>query len=254
MNFERKLNDYKETIKIIPNEQRIEETIRKSIDVFCAVEQERLLSYWSFLWVQFKLIRKRWWIFQFLLLFALWISLPSIQNEQSMQRTMGIIASLFVILIIPELWKNQTYRSMEIECTSYYSLRQIYAARMLIFGIVDVVLITLFCGLSSVVWNVAFSQLVVQFILPMVITSCICFRILCSKYPYGETFAVMMCILCSAVWVFIVLNEMIYTLIAFPLWFAILGIALVFLMFTVYRTISCCNNYWEANSNGIEVR
>ena len=254
MNFERKLNDYKETIKIIPNEQRIEETIRKSIDVFCAVEQERLLSYWSFLWVQFKLIRKRWWIFQFLLLFALWISLPSIQNEQSMQRTMGIIASLFVILIIPELWKNQTYRSMEIEGTSYYSLRQIYAARMLIFGIVDVVLITLFCGLSSVVWNVAFSQLVVQFILPMVITSCICFRILCSKYPYGETFAVMMCILCSAVWVFIVLNEMIYTLIAFPLWFAILGIALVFLMFTVYRTISCCNNYWEANSNGIEVR
>ena len=254
MNFERKLNDYKETIKIIPNEQRIEETIRKSIDVFCAVEQERLLSYWSFLWVQFKLIRKRWWIFQFLLLFALWISLPSLQNEQSMQRTMGIIASLFVILIIPELWKNQTYRSMEIECTSYYSLRQIYAARMLIFGIVDVVLITLSCGLSSVVWNVAFSQLVVQFILPMVITSCICFRILCSKYPYGETFAVMMCILCSAVWVFIVLNEMIYTLIAFPLWFAILGIALVFLMFTVYRTISCCNNYWEANSNGIEVR
>lgn len=254
MNFERKLNDYKETIKIIPNEQRIEETIRKSIDVFCAVEQERLLSYWSFLWVQFKLIRKRWWIFQFLLLFALWISLPSIQNEQSMQRTMGIIASLFVILIIPELWKNQTYRSMEIEGTSYYSLRQIYAARMLLFGIVDVVLITLFCGLSSVVWNVAFSQLVVQFILPMVITSCICFRILCSKYPYGETFAVMMCILCSAVWVFIVLNEMIYTLIAFPLWFAILGIALVFLMFTVYRTISCCNNYWEANSNGIEVR
>ena len=254
MNFERKLNDYKETIKIIPNEQRIEETIRKSIEVFCVAEQERLLSYWSFLWVQFKLIRKRWWIFQFLLLFALWISLPSIQNEQSMQRTMGIIASLFVILIIPELWKNQTYRSMEIECTSYYSLRQIYAARMLIFGIVDVVLITLFCGLSSVVWNVAFSQLVVQFILPMVITSCICFRILCSKYPYGETFAVMMCILCSAVWVFIVLNEMIYTLIAFPLWFAILGIALVFLMFTVYRTISCCNNYWEANSNGIEVR
>jgi len=254
MNFERKLNDYKETMKIIPDEQRIEETIKKSIDVFCAVEQERLLNYWEFLWGQFKLIRKRWWMLQFLLLFALWISLPSLQSEQSTQRTMGIIASLFVILIIPELWKNQTYQSMEIEGTSYYSLRQIYAARMLLFGIVDIVLITLFCGLSSVVWNVTFSQLVVQFILPMVVTSCICFRILCSKYPFGETFAVMMCILWSVVWVLVVLNEMIYTLVAFPLWLTILGIALVFLVFTVYRTICCCNNYWEVNSNGIEIR
>jgi len=254
MNFERKMNDCKETMKIIPDEQRIEETIKKSIDVFCSVEQERLLSYWEFLWGQFKLIRKRWWSFQFMILFALWVSLPSLQSEQLSQRTMGIMASLFVILIIPELWKNQTYHSMEIEGTSYYSLRQIYAARMLLFGIVDIVLITLFCGVSSVVWNVTFSQLIVQFILPMVVTSCICFRILCSKYPFGETFAVTMCILWSAVWVLVVLNETIYALIAFPLWIAILGIFLVFLVFTIHRTIYCCNNYWEVNSNGIEIR
>lgn len=254
MNLERKLNDYKETMKIIPDEQEIEETIKKSIDVFCSVEQGKLLNYWEFLWGQFKLIRKRWWIFQFLLLLALWISFPSLQSEQSTQKTMGIIASLFVILIIPELWKNQTYHSMEIEGTSYYSLRQIYAARMLLFGIVDIVLITFFCGLSSTVWNVTFSQLVVQFILPMVVTSCICFHILCSKYPFGETFAVTMCILWSAVWVLVALNETIYALVVFPLWLAILGIALVFLAFTIYRTIYGCNNYWEVISNGTDIR
>ena len=164
------------------------------------------------------------------------------------------MSSLFVILIIPELWKNQTYRSMEIEATSYYSLRQIYAARMLLFGVVDIVLISLFCGMSSVVWNVTFSQLIVQFILPMVVASCICFSILCSKYPFGETFAVMMCILWSAAWILVVLNEKIYALIAFPLWLTILGIALVFLVFTIYRTIYCCNNYWEVSSNGIDIR
>ena len=254
MNFERKLNDYKDTMKLIPDEQRIEETIKMSIDAFCSVEQERLLTYWGFLWGQFKLIRKRWWFFQFLILFGLWVSMPSLQSGQSMQRIMGIMASLFVILIIPELWKNQTYHSMEIEGTSYYSLRQIYAARMLLFGVVDIGLITLFCGCSSVIWNVTFSQLVVQFVLPMVVTACICFRILCSKYPYGEIFAVTMCILWSAVWVLVVLNEMIYALVAFPLWLAILGIALVFLVFTIYRTIYGCNNYWEVNSNGIEIR
>lgn len=254
MNFERKLNDYKENMKLIPDEQRIKETVKKSIDAFCSTEQDRLLNYWEFLLEQLRMIQKRWWIFQFMLLFALWISLPSLQSTQLIQRVMGVMASLFVILIIPELWKNQTHRAMEIEASSYYSLRQIYAARMLLFGIVDIVLVTFFCGLSSAVWDVTFSQLVVQFILPMVVTSCICFGILCSKYPFGETFAVMMCILWSAVWVLVVINETIYISIAFPLWLFILAIALTFLSFTIYQTIYCCNYYWEVNSNGIDIR
>lgn len=254
MNLERKLNDYKKTMKIIPNEHNIEETIKKSIDTFCAIEQERLLNYWEFLWGQLRVIRKRWWIFQFLILLALWLSLPSLQSDQLMQRAMGVVAALFVILIIPELWKNQTYQSMEIESTAYYSLKQIYAARMLLFGIVDIVLVSFFCGLASVAWNVTFSQLVVQFILPMVVTSCICFGILCSKYPLSEVFAVTMCVLWSAVWILVILNEPIYASVAFPLWLAILGIALVFLIVTIYQTIYRCNNYWEVNSNGIEIR
>ena len=254
MNFERKMNDYKNSIKIFTDEQRIQETIKKSIDSFCSSEQDRLLNYWDFLWEQFKLIRKRWWIGQFLLLFVLWMALPSLQSNQFAQRTMGIIASLFVILIIPELWKNKTYQSMEIEGASYYSLRQIYAARMLIIGVVDITLITFFCGLSSVVWNITFAQLVVQFILPMVITSYICFCILYSKHSFRETFAITMCIVWSAIWAFIVMNEMIYALIAFPLWFAILGVVLLLLAYTIYRTINCSNDYWEVNTNGIEIR
>ena len=55
------------------------------------------------------------------------------------QRSMGVIASLFVILIIPELWKNRTFQCMEIEASSYYSLRQVYAARMLLFGMAMVI-------------------------------------------------------------------------------------------------------------------
>ncbi len=254
MNFERKINNYKESMKIIPNEQNIKETVKKSFDAFCSTEQERLLNYWEFLWMQLGLIRKRWWVFQLLLLFILWVTLPSLQSEQLIQRTLGVMASLFVILIIPELWKNQTNYSMEIEATSYYSLRQIYAARMLLFGIVDIMLITFFCGLSSVAWGVTFSQLIVQFILPMVVASCICFSILCSKYRCSETFAIMMCILWNVIWILVVSNEAIYASIAFPLWLAFLGIALIFLAFTVYRTIYCCNDYWEVNINGIDIR
>lgn len=246
MNLEEKLKDYKEDMKVIPNEQNIKETIRKSIDVYCLAEQERLLTYWEFLWVQLRLIRKRWWFFQLLLLSALWV-LPALQGWHPTQRYMGVEATLFIILIIPEFWKSQTYQSMEIETVSYYSLRQIYSARMLLFGIVDIVLITLFCWLSFATLNVTLSQILVQFIFPMVVTAGICFGMLCSKHLFSETVAVMMCIGWSGIWLFIVSNEKIYAAITYPLWLAFLGIALLFAAFTIYRTIICCEDYWEGN-------
>lgn len=36
---------------------------------------------------------------------------------------MGVASSLFVILMIPELWKNRSCGCMEIEAASCYSLR-----------------------------------------------------------------------------------------------------------------------------------
>ena len=249
MNLEKKLKDYGESMKIIPDEQKVTETIRKSMEVYCLAEQERLLTYWEFLWTQLWLIRKRWWLFQLLLLTWLWAVLPTIRTEQLVQRIFGVTASLFIILIIPELWKNQTCQSMEIEAASYYSLRRIYAARMLLFGIVDIILITLFCTSAAVRMDLMFSQLLIQFLFPMTVTAAICFGILCSRYPFGETAAMMMCIAWSAVWLGIILNEKIYAAITFPLWLTFIGIAFVFLAFTVYQTLRSCNHYWEVKAD-----
>ena len=254
MDLEKKLKDHRKNIKIIPNEQKVSDTIRKSMEVYCLVEQERLLTYWGFLWEQFCLIRKRWWLSQFLILVLLWAVLPSIQVEHLLERILGVAASLFIILIIPELWKNKTYQSMEIEAASYYSLRQIYAARMLLFGLVDIVLITLFCISAAVTAGVLFSQLLVQFLFPMTVTTAICFGILCSKYSIGETAVIMMCIAWNAIWLVVILNEKIYTAITFPLWVTFIGIAFIFLVFTIYRTLHGCSNYWEVKSNEIGLR
>ena len=254
MNLEEKLKAYKENVKIVPNERSINETVKKSIDAFCFVEQERLLNYREFLWAQFRLIRKKWWLFQLILLSALGAALPSLQGEYYTQRFMGVAASLFIILIIPEFWKSQTYQSMEIESVSYYSLRQIYSARMLLFGIVDIVLITFFCWLSLAALNVKLSQILVQFIFPMAVTACICFGMLCSRHPFSETVAVMMCTVWSGVWLSIVLNERIYAAITYPLWLTFLGIALLFLVFAVYRTLYCCNDFEGRYIYEIDIR
>jgi len=254
MNLEKELKDYGESMKIIPNEQKITETVRKSMEAYCLAEQERSLTYWEFLWAQLRLIRKRWWLFQLLLLLLLWAVLPSIQVEQLVQRILGVAASLFIILIIPELWRNQACQSMEIEAASYYSLRQIYAARMLLFGIVDIVLITFFCMSATVTMDILLSQLFIQFLFPMTVTTAICFGILCSKYPFRETTAMMMCIAWSTLWLVVILNEKIYTAVTFPLWLIFIGIAFTFLIFTVYRSIHCCNHYWEVTSNEFGIR
>lgn len=254
MNLEEQLANYRKTAKAEPEEGKIQETIKKSKDVFYAIEQERRLSYHDFLWAQLKVIQKRWWIFQFLLLCILGTMLVSTYEDTYTQRGMGVMASLFVILIIPEFWKNRSCRCMEIEESSYYFLRQIYAARMVLFGIVDILLLTVFCATVTMGLHFELTKLLVQFLLPMIVTACICFGTLCSKYILNETVAIALCIAWSGLWSMITLNQKAYTMITLPIWLALVIFALIFLCITVYHTLNSCNKYWEVAFNEIGIK
>ncbi len=251
MNLEEKVGRYKEMIQINPQEERIQETIRKSKNAFFMAEQKKMISYHEFLWIQLNAIQKKWWVLQFLVLASLWVALTSIQDELYITRSMGVAASLFVILIIPELWKNRSCACMEIEASSYYSLKQVYAARMLLFGVIDIFFITLFLGTVSIGLHFELIELIVQFLFPLCVTACICFGILCSKCFFSETVAIVLCIIWSAVWLFIVLNESIYTIITIPIWLALFGLAVFFLAFTVCRILKSCNKYLEVSFDEI---
>lgn len=253
MNLEEQLIAYKKTTQAIPREEKIQETIGKSKEIFFLSEREGVLAYHAFLWVQFKTIQKRWWGLQFLVLLFLWFVLLREQEYVYVERGMGVAASLFVILIIPELWKNRSSRSMEIEAVSYFSLRQIYAARMLLFGVCDIFLISVFCGAASAGLHMELTELIVQFLFPLSVTACICFGTLCSKRCFSETAALALCIVWSALWMFLVLNESIYARITFPIWLCFLGMAVVYLAAMVCRTLKCCNHYWEVQLDGSEV-
>lgn len=252
MNPEEKLVAYKKLERIEPSETKIQEAVSKSEQVFLAAEQKEMLSYHEFLWAQLHVIKKRWWIFQFLLLLALWNILAFEQESIYVQRGMGIMATLFVILIIPELWRNRSSQSMEVEAVSYYSLRQVYAARMLLFGLTDIFLVAAFCQMASVGLHVKLPELVVQFLFPLSVTSCICFGTLCSKRCFSEAVAIALCVVWSAVWLCVVLNENIYERITFPIWLGLLGFAFICLGVMVYRTLKHCNGYLEMLFEGIE--
>ena len=249
MGLEERLKNYRDATQTEPGDEKIRETVARCKNTFFMAEKEKMLPYHEFLWMQLRAMQKRWWLLQFLLLTMLWLILSSVQEELYITRSMGVAAPLFVILIIPELWKNRTYGCMEIEAVTYYSLRQVYAARMLLFGITDVFLLTIFCWTASVGLHYDLSHLLVQFLFPLAVTACICFGILCSRRCLSETTAIFLCIIWSAGWLFIVLNNEVYARIAIPVWGALLCGMILFLVFAVCRVIHMSNQYLEVFSD-----
>lgn len=250
--FEEKLKIYDEAARIPVREEAVQRTVQRSRAAFYENQRNEVASYWEFLLAQFRIVQKRWWGLQFLVLLSFWLLFRPAAELGVVHRSMGIAATLFIVLVIPELWKNRSSQSMEVEAASYYSLRQIYAARMTLFGIVDVILVTLFCGMASAALDLAMAELLTQFLFPMVVTACICFGVLCSKRCFSEFFAIGLCLIWSALWWLLVLNEDFYAQIALPVWLGLLAMALAFLAFAIHRTLKGCNNFWEVNLNGIE--
>lgn len=235
-----------------PNEEKIKDTVNKSIEIFYLKEQEKLLTYREFLWIQFCTTKKIWWILQVLLLLGIGIIFSVHEEDFLVQRGLGIASVLFVILIIPELWKNKSNQCMEIENVSYYSLRQIYSTRIFLFGLVDVVLLTAFCLFSHGILHITLLSLLSQFVFPAVVTACICFGLLCNKRNIKEASSIIFCILWNIVWWLLTADEKLYSVIKLPMWIFLLGIALLILGNMIYRTIHSCSDYWEEYSNGIK--
>lgn len=253
MDLKEQLLSYKQMTQTEADRQKMQETAGKAKEAFYKAEQEAMLSYHEFLWTQFKILQKKWWVFQFLLLCAAGSMFVSSHEESYIWKGLGVMAVLFVILIIPELWKNRTCQSMEIEEASFYSLKQIYAARMVLFGAVDMLLLTAFCGTMTLGLHLEFMQLLVQFLLPMLVTACICFGTLCSRRNVNENAAIFLCILWSLLWLALTFNEKVYAMVTMPVWLLLTGCSFVFLCAAVYRSLHRCEAYWEVVLDGIGI-
>ncbi len=235
---------------IIPREEKILETIVSCKEVYFQQEQNHLLTYREFLWTQLRYTRKRWWALQAALLAFAIQMLPTMDTYFTQVRSMGVIGCLFVVLMIPELWRNRETDSVQVEAACLYSLRQVYAARITLFGMVDVALLTLF---SLSLGNLGFTlvEVLAHFLLPVTVTACICFWLLCGKQSWSETVSLAACLLFGAAWWLLMMNEQIYTMIVPGVWAALFGISLIFLALAVRRTIKTTNLCWEVDYFGI---
>lgn len=228
-------------------EERIIRTIETSKQALLYEESSIVMTYPEFLYQQGSYIKKRWWVLQGLLLLALYYLLQISHSPSYVQRCLGILSTLFVILIMPEFWKNRNTASMEIEGTAFYSLRQIYAARMLLFAMVDVVLLTVFFTSLGIGGKLTIQQIVIEFLIPMFISGGSCFFFLCSRRATSEFEAILFCIVWTFIWVQIVLSQKVYAMLSIPIWGMILFFSMIYFGYSIYRLGNSCEKIWEAN-------
>lgn len=231
------------------SEKGLQDTLMQAKAAFYENEAGGHLSYKEFLYWQSKYIHKRWWILQCLLLLMLWAILKLNGSSYYIQRGMGVSAPLFAVLFLPELWKNRSSGALEIEGSAFYSLRQIYAARIFMFAIVDMILLCIFSMAAILTQKILPEEMLIHFFLPYIVSCCICFSTLYSRKAGSEAFAVALCMVWCGVWIQIVLNEKIYEAISFPAWCAMTAVAALYLGYCIYKGQKECKEMWEVKSS-----
>lgn len=246
MTLERMLkNCGDETKRSRVDPEKLQLTVLKSKEAFLKSEEEGETAWLEFLYQQAGYIQKRWWLGQGALLFGLWMILYMSGSSPDIQRSAGILASAFVILALPELWKNRSSHSMEVEGAAYFSLRKIYAARLLLFGAADVFLLSVFFAVSLFSLKIETADLLIQFILPMNVTCGICFGTLESKKHMSLFSSLTLCLFWTAAWFLLVSSDGLYERITMPVWMGVLLFSFFFLSWSVWRLWKKCQNYYE---------
>ncbi len=226
-------------------EEKIRQTIARSKEAFYECESALPLSHWEFLSLQSRYIKKRWWVLQGGLLTTLLILLYLSESDFSIQRSLGVAAPAFVLLALPELWKNRNSSAMEVEGSTFYTLRQIYAARLTLFAGVDLTLLSLFFLGASYTGRITLWELMIQFLLPCNVTCCICFFCLYSAKHGSEGFSMLLSGIWTAAWELLLLNDSVYLTISSPLWCLLLALSIVFLGFSIWQGQRTWNRIWE---------
>ncbi len=231
------------------DEDALQKTIEASKAAFLAGESEQTLSSAEFLYQQSKYIRKFWWMAQALLLFAVCLLLRQTEGDLHIRRSLGVAAPLFVILILPELWKNRGNDAIEVEGTTFYTLRQVYAARLTLFAGVDIMMLTAFLFGASSFSQITVWELMVQFLLPFNVACCICFRCLYGGRNASEAFSILLCSVWSGLWVLVISSEPLYNAVSVPAWAGMLVLSFGYLVYTLCRGQKTIYKTWEAKAS-----
>ena len=229
--YEKKIESY----QILIQKGYVRESVVRNVMKQCAGimsrQDDRRASYFGFLHEQFKFIRKRWWALQGGSLLLLWMLLADYGEGANADRVLGALSVI----------------------SSYYSLRQICSARILMFAAVDLTMITIFFAVSFSTLQISAYRIVIDFLVPFNISCCICFRLLYSKWQELEYIAVFLSTACIFAWSLIVSSDFIYERISMPVWIGLLLLSFVYLIYCIWKSQCNCEINWEGKANGTAI-
>ena len=229
--YEKKIESY----QILIQKGYVRESVVRNVMKQCAGimsrQDDRRASYFGFLHEQFKFIRKRWWALQGGSLLLLWMLLADYGEGANADRVLGALSVI----------------------SSYYSLRQICSARILMFAAVDLTKITIFFAVSFSTLQISAYRIVIDFLVPFNISCCICLRLLYSKWQEMEYIAVFLSTACIFAWSLIVSSDFIYERISMPVWIGLLLLSFVYLIYCIWKSQCNCEINWEGKANGTAI-
>lgn len=243
--YQKKIKEYK---KLIQNHYVRETSVQRVVDrceVVMSRREDSRISYFEFVYEQAQYIEKKWWMLQAAVLLLLWYLLWGNGMETNVERMVGNLAAVFAILIIPEIWKNRRYSSIAIEKAAYYSLRDICAARILLFAAVDMVMVSVFFVFTLYTVQIAAYKLAVDFLIPFLVSCCICFRLLCSRQKEMAYASAVLCVVWNAVWMAVVADDAVYGRVAEPVWIGLILLSFGYLILCIRKSILDCETAWE---------
>lgn len=229
------------------DEDKMMQTIEAAKKVYRTKMYIEPMNRWEFLFQQMLLLSKTYWLTQLIVFFAATLSLRSmnldIRNKISY---CAIYAPLLIVFSIPELWKNISNKTYEVENTTYFDLRKVYLSRLLLVGMLDLILATILTVITMRASGFSMYEAVIYFFVPFNFNSCICFSLLGSKrVMFSKLLTIGACISGAVLWYQLVKDYHVYELLQIRTWYVLLVLSFGYLVFSGKRIVESSRSYLE---------
>jgi hypothetical protein len=203
----------------------------------------------EFLFEQMQYMSRNYWLTQILVFFMAVCSLALMDQyhvKENGMRYCAVFAPLLIIFTIPELWKNISANAYEVENTTYFDLRKVYLARLVLVGMMDLILATILVAVTIKMSDFSIYEAVIYFFVPFNFNSCICFSLLCRKKKIcSEILAIGICVSEAILWYVLVNNHHIYEMLQMRIWCLLLVLSFCYMVFAGKRIVESSRYYCE---------
>lgn len=138
---------------------------------------------WTFVWTQAGFIRKRMWVLQFALLAGLLVLVASTGLPLRRYALCAAAAPLLLVANVQDLARVYHQGMVELELVTRYSLPKVTAARLLIFGACDGVLLAVLALVGSAVHRADLGAVLLYCLTPFTVVSALCLALLRRLKP-----------------------------------------------------------------------